>query len=185
MYRSMSGVLLVVTSLCIAACSTMSSKPDSQPAPITEIAMAGASVPPQQHDPSAWPPKQTMPGPGIGALPTGEIGYYMDIQEAKLRQLLGNTGVGVARTGDTITLSMPGRISFASNSARLEGAIEPLLAGISSVLVEFTCLFLLGENGLLPEEPGGRCKQQYDRGNRQKKDNQKFFASLSSHHAIV
>src|SRR5687767_15940720 len=39
-------------------------------------------------------------GAGVGALAGGGVGYYMDVQEAKLRQKLEGTGVSVTRVGD-------------------------------------------------------------------------------------
>src|SRR5512138_849274 len=51
-------------------------------------------------------------GAGVGALAGGGVGYYMDVQEAKLRQRLEGTGVSVTRVGDNITLNMPSSITF-------------------------------------------------------------------------
>jgi len=76
-------------------------------------------------------------GAGIGALTGGGVGYYMDVQEAKLRQKLQGTGVSVVRNGDNITLNMPGNITFASNSADLNARFFTVLDGVDMVLKEY------------------------------------------------
>jgi outer membrane protein OmpA-like peptidoglycan-associated protein len=76
-------------------------------------------------------------GAGIGALTGGGVGYYMDVQEAKLRQKMQGTGVSVTRNGDNITLNMPGSITFASNSADLNAQFFSALDGVDLVLKEY------------------------------------------------
>ncbi len=76
-------------------------------------------------------------GAGAGALAGGGVGYYMDVQEAKLRQQMEGTGVSVARIGDNITLNMPGSITFALNSADLNSQFYSALDGVAMVLKEY------------------------------------------------
>jgi len=76
-------------------------------------------------------------GAGIGALAGGGVGYYMDVQEAKLRQKLQGTGVSVTRVGDNITLNMPGNITFATNSADLNQQFFTVLDSVGLVLKEY------------------------------------------------
>jgi outer membrane protein OmpA-like peptidoglycan-associated protein len=76
-------------------------------------------------------------GAGIGAIAGGGTGYYMDVQEAKLRQKLEGTGVSVTRVGDHITLNMPGNITFASNSADLNQDFFSVLDSVAIVLKEY------------------------------------------------
>jgi outer membrane protein OmpA-like peptidoglycan-associated protein len=76
-------------------------------------------------------------GAGVGALAGGGVGYYMDVQEAKLRQKLEGTGVSVTRVGDNITLNMPSSITFATNSADLNAQFYSALDGVSMVLKEY------------------------------------------------
>jgi outer membrane protein OmpA-like peptidoglycan-associated protein len=76
-------------------------------------------------------------GAGVGALAGGGVGYYMDVQEAKLRQKLEGTGVSVTRMGDNITLNMPSSITFATNSADLNGQFYNALGGVAMVLKEY------------------------------------------------
>lgn len=76
-------------------------------------------------------------GAGVGAIAGGGVGYYMDVQEAKLRQRMAGTGVTVNRNGDQITLNMPGNVTFATDSADLNGAFFSVLDGVAMVLEEY------------------------------------------------
>jgi outer membrane protein OmpA-like peptidoglycan-associated protein len=76
-------------------------------------------------------------GAGVGAIAGGGVGYYMDVQEAKLRQKLQGTGVSVTRTGNNITLNMPGNITFATNSADLNQQFFGVLDSVALVLKEY------------------------------------------------
>lgn len=76
-------------------------------------------------------------GAGVGALAGGGVGYYMDVQEKKLRDRMAGTGVTVTRNGDNITLNMPSSITFALNSADLNAQFYNALDGVSMVLKEY------------------------------------------------
>jgi outer membrane protein OmpA-like peptidoglycan-associated protein len=76
-------------------------------------------------------------GAGVGALAGGGVGYYMDVQEAKLRQRLEGTSVSVTRVGDNITLNMPSSITFALNSSDLNSQFYSALDGVGMVLKEY------------------------------------------------
>jgi len=81
--------------------------------------------------------RNALIGAGIGALAGGSIGFYMDQQEKKLRERLAGTGVGVTRNGDSILLNMPGNITFATDSADVNGNFYRVLDDVSLVLNEF------------------------------------------------
>ncbi len=81
--------------------------------------------------------KRALIGAGVGALAGGGIGYYMDQQEAKLRQRLQNTGVSVTRVGNDIILNMPGNITFASGSADINASFYEVLNSVGLVLEEY------------------------------------------------
>ena len=81
--------------------------------------------------------QRALIGAGVGALAGGAIGYYMDRQEAKLREELQGTGVSVTRMGDNITLKMAGNITFATNSSALSPAFFDVLSSVSKVLAEY------------------------------------------------
>ena len=74
-----------------------------------------------------------LAGAAVGA----GAGYYMDTQEAKLRQRLESTGVRVERIGDTIKLIMPGNITFDSSSSSLRSGFTDVLNSVVEVVREF------------------------------------------------
>jgi outer membrane protein OmpA-like peptidoglycan-associated protein len=76
-------------------------------------------------------------GAGIGAIGGGGVGYYMDVQEAKLRQKLEGTGVSVTRNGNHITLNMPGNVTFETNSSDLNQQFFSTLDSVALVLKEY------------------------------------------------
>jgi outer membrane protein OmpA-like peptidoglycan-associated protein len=76
-------------------------------------------------------------GAGIGAIAGGGAGYYMDVQEAKLRQKLEGTGVHVVRSGNDIRLVMPGDVTFETNSASLDSKFFSVLDSVGTVLQEY------------------------------------------------
>jgi outer membrane protein OmpA-like peptidoglycan-associated protein len=78
-----------------------------------------------------------MIGAAAGALAGGAVGYYMDKQEAKLREQMAGTGVDVVRKGDNITLDMPGGVTFAFNSSDLNSQFYPVLDKVSGTLAEY------------------------------------------------
>jgi outer membrane protein OmpA-like peptidoglycan-associated protein len=72
-----------------------------------------------------------------GAAIGGGIGYYMDVQEAKLRKQLRGSGVSVERDGDNINLIMPSSITFASGNADIAQNFLSVLDSVNLVLKEF------------------------------------------------
>ncbi|WP_299183043.1 OmpA family protein [uncultured Neptuniibacter sp.] len=81
--------------------------------------------------------KGALTGALVGGAVGGGIGYYMDQQEALLRQELEGTGVRVERIGDSIRLIMPGHITFALDSDRIAGSFYPVLDSVAKVLIKF------------------------------------------------
>ncbi|MGL4206775.1 MAG: OmpA family lipoprotein [Aeromonadaceae bacterium] len=81
--------------------------------------------------------KGALIGAAAGAAVGGGIGYYMDVQEAKLRQKMKGTGVSVTRQGDQIILNMPNNVTFDSNSSQLKAAGANTLSGVAMVLKEY------------------------------------------------
>lgn len=81
--------------------------------------------------------KNAAIGAGVGALAGGAVGYYMDRQEAKLRERLQGTGVSVTRDGDNLILNMPGNVTFETNRAEVKADFYAVLNSVSLVLDEF------------------------------------------------
>ena len=77
----------------------------------------------------------------LGALAGGAIGggagYYMDRQEAQLRQRREGTGVRVQRNGEAIRLVMPGNITFDVSSYDVKSHFHPVLDSVALVVDEF------------------------------------------------
>ncbi len=78
-----------------------------------------------------------MIGAAAGALVGGSVGYYMDKQEARLREQMAGTGIDVVRQGDNITLDVPGGVTFAFNSADLNAQFFPVLDKVAATLAEY------------------------------------------------
>ncbi|HEU4624444.1 MAG TPA: OmpA family protein [Steroidobacteraceae bacterium] len=81
--------------------------------------------------------KNALIAAGVGALAGAAVGQYMDRQEAKLRAQLQGTGVSVTRNGNTITLNMPGNITFKTDSADLNASFYNVLNSVALVLKEY------------------------------------------------
>ncbi|KAA0874656.1 OmpA family protein [Nitrincola tapanii] len=78
-----------------------------------------------------------LAGALLGAVVGGGLGYYMDQQEAQLRQQLQGTGVDVNRVGDEIQLVMPGSITFATNEDRIDPSFFSTLDSVANVLRQY------------------------------------------------
>ena len=87
--------------------------------------------------------KRMLRAAGIGAIVGGGAGYYMDTQEAKLRQQLRGTGVSVVRDGDNINLIMPGNITSPSNGVALKSDFYSVLDSVALVVEEFDKTMIL------------------------------------------
>lgn len=81
--------------------------------------------------------KGALTGALVGGAVGGGVGYYMDQQEAKLRQALQGSGVQVRREGDNLYLIMPGNITFASGRAEINAGFYDVLNSVGLVLKEF------------------------------------------------
>lgn len=81
--------------------------------------------------------KGALIGAAAGGALGGGAGYYMDVQEARLRAQLEHTGVRVAREGNNIRLIMPGNITFDSGSYAIRSGFYDVLRSIGLVLDEY------------------------------------------------
>ncbi|SQI33847.1 Inner membrane lipoprotein YiaD precursor [Leminorella richardii] len=76
-------------------------------------------------------------GAAAGAILGAGAGYYMDVQEAKLREKMAGTGVSVTRNGDQIILNMPDNVTFDTGSSSMKPAGANTLVGVAMVLKEY------------------------------------------------
>ncbi|WP_075182429.1 OmpA family lipoprotein [Pantoea sp. 1.19] len=102
--------------------------------------------------------KGALIGAAAGAALGGGAGYYMDVQEAKLRDKMKGTGVSVTRQGDNIVLNMPNNVTFDSSSSTLKPAGANTLTGVAMVLKEYpkTAVNVLGYT----DSTGGQALNQ-------------------------
>jgi len=100
-------------------------------------AAAGAAVGLITGDSSMERKKRALVGAGLGALAGAGVGTYQDRQEAALRKELESTGVSVTRSGDNITLNMPGNITFRTDSADLNASFFEVLNSVAKVVNQF------------------------------------------------
>jgi outer membrane protein OmpA-like peptidoglycan-associated protein len=137
-FSKLAGVGIVVTGL-LAGCTTVNPYTrETQTSKVTKGAGIGAAAGAIAGLLTKGDKLQNaLIGAGVGALAGGGVGYYMDVQEAKLRQKLEGTGVSVTRVGDNITLNLPSSITFALNSADLNGQFYNALGGVAMVLKEY------------------------------------------------
>ena len=81
--------------------------------------------------------KGALIGAAVGGSAGGGYGYYVDTQEAKLRQTLQGTGVQVQRNGDNLTLIMPGNITFATDSANIAPSFYAPLNNLANSVKQY------------------------------------------------
>ena len=134
---SVARALAMVTaiSLSLSACETMKNTMDS--INIFDDKKASSSANESSVDTNADPRKHAVMRAGVEAVAPDSIGYYMDQQEASLREHLSGTDVAVTRIGETIILSMPGSATFSSGSSSVESSFIPVLDSVVVVLDEF------------------------------------------------
>ena len=133
---------IFILSVTLTACTTTNPYTGEKQVSKTVIgagagAATGAVVGLISGDNSRERRKNALIGAGVGALAGGAVGYYMDVQEAKLRQKLAGTGVSVTRDGDNIILNMPGNVTFAVDSADINGDFFAVLDSVTLVIDEF------------------------------------------------
>jgi outer membrane protein OmpA-like peptidoglycan-associated protein len=136
---SRAGILSVVAlTVTLAGCESMqdfASNPEKQKTRQgTAIGAAGGAAVGLLVG-GGW--KGALIGAGVGALAGGAVGNYQDKQEAKLRQQMAGTGVEVVRMGDNLTLSMPGNVTFAFDSAKLNPEFSSVLDKLAQTLSEY------------------------------------------------
>lgn len=139
---SMLGSFAIITALSLSACTTINPYTrEQQTSKVVKGAAiggaAGAVVGLVSGDNGRERRKRALIGAGVGVIAGGGVGYYMDVQEAKLRQKLEGTGVSVTRVGDNLILNMPGNVTFDVNQADVKSGFYPVLDSIVDVLGEY------------------------------------------------
>jgi len=134
------AVLTLSSLLVLSACSTDPYTGEQKIANTTKGALVGSAVgagigvlSSSKHDRG----KGALIGAASGAVLGGGVGAYMDVQEAKLRDKLRNTGVSVTRTGDNIILNMPNNVTFDTSSSMLRPLGTETLTSVALILKEY------------------------------------------------
>lgn len=155
-------VLIAGVVLTLTGCSHLPAwfpHKQDRPAPVEPEPVASESEPepesPAEPEPQpiAQPPEKPVPEIAIGdrmhderyaelsarreALAPEEVGYFIDVHEARLRQVLAGTRIQMQRNEGQLLLTVPGNLSFETNSAQIVEAARPVLGDIAAVLVEF------------------------------------------------
>jgi outer membrane protein OmpA-like peptidoglycan-associated protein len=134
-------IVLAISLLSMPACSTINPYTgEKQTSKATQGAIGGGALGAILGAATASKgnrAKAALIGGGIGAIAGGGVGYYMDVQESKLRQRLEGTGVRVAREGNNLRLIMPGDVTFATGSADLNSRFFEVLDSVAIVLQEY------------------------------------------------
>ncbi|MCL7462772.1 OmpA family protein [Pseudomonas sp. NW5] len=94
-------------------------------------AVAGAAI---NHDNRG---KGALIGAAVAGAAGAGYGYYVDKQEAQLRQQMQGTGVEIQRQGDDLQLIMPGNITFATNSADIASNFYGPLSNLANSFKQF------------------------------------------------
>ena len=140
--KRFAGSLALASAIAVTGCSTVNpytgEKQTSKATSGAAIgAVAGALIGIATSDSAKERKERALAGAGIGAVTGGGVGYYMDVQEAKLRQKLEGAGVSVTRDGENIILNMPGNLTFATDSTNVKSSFDPVLDAVSEVLNEY------------------------------------------------
>jgi outer membrane protein OmpA-like peptidoglycan-associated protein len=149
MRKTFQRVAVIATLLSFAACDLIKPKPQEQPTEIksakpqwSEPKPAAAPKPavtlarPDNREEALAAHEQVLRKQGT-AISDKDVGYYVDIHEARFIQLVRDDRVSMQRQGNNIALVISGSSSFASNSARLRPEIHGVLNTIAQVLEEY------------------------------------------------
>ena len=139
-------LLLAVSSFALAACQstydplTGNAQKNNTAGGVVlgALAGAGAGLLVANNKGGGDKRKAALIGAGIGMLVGGTVGNYMDKQEQELRQQLVNSGVSVTRVGGDIVLNLPSNVTFASDSANINGAFGSVLNSVAIILNKYS-----------------------------------------------
>lgn len=127
-------LVALAATLTLGACATNDLQSvGKSPRRLAMAAMSASLVP--GSDGNATVRVLLDPGP-VGLAPA-EVGDYMNRQEAALRAEMVGTGVTVTRIDQQILLTLPGNVTFASNSADIRSDFFSVLNSLAQVLRDY------------------------------------------------
>jgi outer membrane protein OmpA-like peptidoglycan-associated protein len=135
-----------ILGVCVAVAGCHNRRP---PAPVIAPAPVTESAPPAPRAP-VDPAVTVLPAAGFQQgiqdrirvlasapgqrLAVDGVGYYMDVQQARLQQL---RGIPVHRSGSRLLITLPGASAFEPGSSTLSSATEAMLKPLSAILAEY------------------------------------------------
>jgi outer membrane protein OmpA-like peptidoglycan-associated protein len=128
---------IVALGAAVAGCATVNPSTGGREIALPGTASGGAAAGWISGENSKQNVRRAATGAGVAELARGSAGYYMDVQESKLREQLDGSGVGVVRKGNDVTLSLPGSLAFAPDSADLNAAFGGVLDAVAVVLKKY------------------------------------------------
>lgn len=81
-------------------------------------------------------------GAGIGLLAGAAVGTYLDEQERALNEDLAGTGAEVTRLEDALLVTLPGGVTFATDSAAVRPEFRAPLMRVAETLAEYPSSFV-------------------------------------------
>jgi outer membrane protein OmpA-like peptidoglycan-associated protein len=81
--------------------------------------------------------RNALVGAGIGLLAGGAVGQYLDQQERDLEASLAGTGAEVERQGDSLLVTMPSQVTFATDSAQIQPQFYGALNNVAATLQQY------------------------------------------------
>lgn len=81
--------------------------------------------------------RNALVGAGIGLLAGAAVGTYLDEQERALRSDLEGTGADVKRVGDSLLVTLPGGVTFDTDSARVKPEFRRPLNRVATTLQQY------------------------------------------------
>lgn len=79
----------------------------------------------------------TLVGAGIGLLAGGAVGQYLDQQERDLQASLAGTGAEVQRQGDSLLVTLPSQVTFATDQATIQPQFYGALNNVAQTLQQY------------------------------------------------
>lgn len=127
---------LLLATLGCSARAPSSAVPRREPVAPEPVALDPvAPVLPADYPSALGTRRQSLIDRGL-RLGAEDVGYYMDVQEARLRQA-GGTALRLTRRGTGVVLEMPGQLGFEIGSARLSAGASAALSDVAKIFVDY------------------------------------------------
>ncbi|MGM0584507.1 MAG: OmpA family protein [Pseudomonadota bacterium] len=86
--------------------------------------------------------RNALVGAGVGLLAGAAVGTYLDEQERQLRSGLEGTGAEVTRVDNALMVTLPGGVTFETDSARVQPQFRRPLNRVADTLVEYPSSYI-------------------------------------------